>query len=357
MQFTTIYIKIKDLYISLVEVVLDGVVRWYQSPLLTNINMCYDNIIGIRGYCEATNTKYYLDDYGISLKSLVKSADERFITGKRLFESIIKRAWRDVFLDISFDGFKANEVLSHSTIGININTSMPSMAGLNGIILTLDKHCSLGRLYVSIISLSVEVGGNTDIYIVNNGVSQLIHTGAVANNSVLELQGNDFVSDSFSVLVDTSNIQVSKGSIAEQDCGCTYNYISVASTDGSNNFGLTVDVQVRCNIDKHLCKFADVLAMAVIYKALGLLWFEVMLSKRLNDYINNATKEESMQLVGFYDSSINIFQYLPDKTYVGGRPNVALGQYQIEMAKINIPKPKCSCCIECKDNNYSISIP
>ncbi len=319
--------------------------------------MCYDNIIGIRGYCEDTNSKYYLDDYGISLKTLAKGADERFVTGKRLFETIINRAWKDVFNDISFDGFKANEVLSQATIGVNSNTAMASIAGYNGIAFTLDKRCSLGQFYVSSISLSVEVGGNTDIYIVNNGVNQLLFSGAVANDSLLELQVNSYLSDTFSVIVDTTNVQVSKGSASEEDCGCSYNYFSVNSTEGNNNFGLVVDLQVRCNIEKHLCRFVDLLALPVVYKALGLLSLEMMQSKRLNDYVTDKTKEEAAQMAGFYDSSINIFQYLEDKAFVGGRPNVALGQYQLELNKIKIPKPKCNCCIECRDNQYSITIP
>jgi hypothetical protein len=72
---------------------------------------CYDNLVTVRNLCDsATNTLFYLDDLGISLKGAAAVADERNVTGRQLIERKIAQAWEQVYSDISFDGYKAGSM-------------------------------------------------------------------------------------------------------------------------------------------------------------------------------------------------------------------------------------------------------
>lgn len=333
---------------------IGGEQRWSQSPHTTFVYMnCYDNLISIRGLCEPEQARFYLDDYGMSLRSISKIADERFVTGKRLVSTIIERAWRDVLRDIRFDGFKSNLTLTDSLVGV-VGTSGYSN-GLQGILFTLDKSCTLGRFFVSSIFIHVKTGGSLVLTLIEGASTTTLYNDAVSNETIYEIRVGRFVSDSFSLMIDTTNCEVYRSSLSDDSCGC--DHYAVSSTEGGNGFGIQFQLQVRCDIEKHLCKFVDVIATAVIYKSLALLWHEAALSTRLNDFLTLGKKEEAYKWIGYYDSSLNVFKYDENKAFVGGTVKVAQGQYQLELEKIKLPVPKCRCCMECDGNNYSITIP
>ena len=161
---------------------------------------CWDNIIGIRGLCENEEYKYYLDDYGIGLKQLTNTADDRFISGKKLFETKLNQAWESVFKDFKFNGFKSNKILNTISVG-NFTENELQFIGFKGIKFTLLK-CELTSFYLNKIYLYVKQGGTTVIKIKVNGVETELFNGTVGNDEVLELSVRDYISSDFEILVD-----------------------------------------------------------------------------------------------------------------------------------------------------------
>jgi len=311
---------------------------------------CWSDIIGVRGLCVDKDYKYYIDDYGIGLKHLSKVADDKYFTGKKLFETKVEQAWNTVFNDISFNGFKANKILSKSTIG-TINQIAPvPFVGLKGITFNLLK-CELTSFYIKTIKLCVKIGGQTQIIIRINGVDSILFDGIIANDTVQEIAVNDYISSNFQVLVLGDNITVCNGN-SNVDCNCTQLYFSV---NGVQNYGLIVDLQVRCYPYEYLCNYVDLLYEAVIYKLSALLWKEMLDSNRFNDFLNIKLGENNSSAVtqlAWLDSTYNLLKYDLESSKL-----VQNGMYQIAIEKIKIPTPDCSCCLECNSSFYKISIP
>ncbi len=130
-------------------------------------------------------------------------------------------------------------------------------------------------------------------------------------------------------------------------CSCSCQFYKI---DNYGN-GLDVDLQVRCDKSKHLCKFTDILAPAVIASILGQFWFKVHTTNRANEH--KIFKDvDAISMMAYYNSD-----YLA-MVQSDGKGVTKEGQYQMEISKINIPLPKCNCCLECEDSIvYEISIP
>jgi hypothetical protein len=130
-------------------------------------------------------------------------------------------------------------------------------------------------------------------------------------------------------------------------CSCSCQFYKI-DTYGN---GLDVDLQVRCDKSKHLCKFTDILAPAVIASILGQFWFKVHTTNRANEH--KIFKDvDAISMMAYYNSD-----YLA-MVQSDGKGVTKEGQYQMEISKINIPLPKCTCCLECEGSIvYEISIP
>lgn len=313
---------------------------------------CYDDLISIKGLCEeSTNTLFWLDDIGISLNMLANTASDSFTTGKVLFNRKIEQGWRDVFNDIQFKGVNANKILNEDTVGDNSEDTLAAFTGFKGMSFELYDGCGLARFYVSKITLSVVTGGATSIKLTQGSTVETIYTGTPTNNSEVEVTLNRYVDD-FSITVDGTSITVLSGDIST-DCCDGSKYYTVASTGtAGQNYGLVVEMQVRCDKDRHTCKFVDKIADAARYKIGGLIWKEVKDSNAFNDLLN-IKKADAVMMMAWMDSTYNLLKYDPstDVTY---SPK---GMYQQAMKNLNIPVPKCKCCLECTGDSYRISLP
>jgi len=310
---------------------------------------CWDNIIGIRGLCENEEYKYYLDDYGIGLKQLSKTADDKFISGKKLFKTKLNQAWESVFKDFKFNGFKSNKILNTISVG-NFTENELQFIGFKGIKFTLLK-CELTSFYLNKIYLYVKQGGTTIVKIKVNGVETELFNGTVGNDEVLELSVRDYISSDFEILVDGTNISVYDGTTS-YNCDCNLIYFNVS---GGLNYGLKVDLQVRCNPYDYLCNYVDLLAEAVIYKLSALLWKEALDSNRFNDFLNIKLGESNSNAItqlAWLDNTYNLLKYDINSTN-----NKQKGMYQFELEKISIPTPDCKCCLDCEGSSYRIVLP
>lgn len=317
--------------------------------------MCYEGIISIRGLCESDTAKYYLDDYGISLLTAAKSADEKFQTGKKLIESKINQAWRQGFNDIQFNGLDANKILNEVEVGKVSENELTDVTGFNGVSHKLDKCCKLSRFYLYKFSVPFKTGGATSIKINQNGTETTLYTGTPADDDIVEIVVNDFVEDGFKILVDLTNVTVYSGTLHIINTHPSALKFSVTSTDTAlpgQNFGIVSELQVRCDKYKYLCKFTDNIAPAVVYKAAAMFWKEIKDSNRFNDLLN-IKKDVAVAEMAWLDSSYNLLQYDPgvEKTYA------PKGMYQKELAKLNLPFPSCACCMECNQDRYQMVLP
>lgn len=311
---------------------------------------CYDDLIGVRGLCDDKVYKYYLDDYGIGLKQLAKTSDDKFISGKKLFETKLEQAWTSVFSDVQINGLKSNKILSTSTIGKITNDEF-AFTGLQGIEFNA-LECELTSFYLKRIKLYIKQGGETQIVIRVDGVDTVIYDDVVASDSVILLNYNDYIKSDFSILVLGDNITVYDGTTS-YTCDCKRNYYTVSPT---KNYGLVVDLQVRCNPYEYLCNYVDLLAIPAIYKLMALLWKESLDSNRFNDFLNiklGENKENAITNLAWLDNTYNLLKYDIQAT----KFNTEKGMYQIELEKVNIPIPDCPCCLECNGTHYKLSIP
>lgn len=311
---------------------------------------CYDDLIGVRGLCDDKVYKYYLDDYGIGLKQLTKTSDDKFISGKKLFETKIEQAWTSVFSDVQINGLKSNKILSTSIIGKITNDEF-AFTGLQGIEFNA-LECELTSFYLKRIKLYIKQGGETQIVIRVDGVDTVIYDDVVASDSVILLNYNDYIKSDFSILVLGDNITVYDGTTS-YTCDCKRNYYTVSPT---KNYGLVVDLQVRCNPYEYLCNYVDLLAIPAIYKLMALLWKESLDSNRFNDFLNiklGENKENAITNLAWLDNTYNLLKYDIQAT----KFNTEKGMYQIELEKVNIPIPDCPCCLECNGTHYKLSIP
>jgi len=311
---------------------------------------CYDDLIGVRGLCDDKVYKYYLDDYGIGLKQLAKTSDDKFISGKKLFDTKLEQAWTSVFSDVQINGLKSNKILSTSTVGKIISDEF-AFTGLQGIEFNA-LECELTSFYLKRIKLHIKQGGATQIVIRVDGIDTIIYNDTVASDSVILLNYNDYIKSDFSILVLGDNITVYDGTTS-YTCDCKRNYYTVSPT---KNYGLVVYLQVRCNPYEYLCNYVDLLAIPVIYKLMALLWKESLDSNRFNDFLTIKLGDNNGNAItnlAWLDNTYNLLKYDIQAT----KFNTEKGMYQLELEKVNIPIPDCPCCLECNGTHYKLSIP
>lgn len=312
--------------------------------------MCFDGIISIRGLCTTDSAKYYLDDIGIGITLAAKAADDKYRTGKNLIEAKINQAWEAVVKDIKIKDFKFDKVLNDTIVGESGEDSLAASAEFRGQKFTLNKGCKLVKFFIHKVSVCVVTGGETTIKIKTATGETEIYSGTLEDNTTTEIVVNELFPD-FQILVDNTNIEVCSGKNTF-DCSCEHRHFTVTGHDGtSENYGITTDLQVRCDLTDYLCKYADKLAYAVQYKAAALIWKEIRDTNRMNNILDMQS-DKAVAEMAWLDSSFNLLQYDPatDSNYT------PKGMYQKELEKINIPIPKCKCCMECESDSYSYSI-
>lgn len=301
---------------------------------------CFDKLISIRGLCENDTALYYLDDFDVSLMLASKTADERHINGRKLIETKIGQAWRSLFKDITFEGMKVNSIIEE----LNFRGTESADINSNGVSFSLAEGCDLAMIYVTRVILDIEAGGTAVVKINNDGVISELFNGTLESNSQMIIDLNNFVSDDFRLYIESEDVILLSKKVK------SHNGFIQANSEVTNGFN--VEMQLRCTTEKYLCKYADLLCIAVVYKALALIWSEVRDTNRLNNLVN-LKREDAVTKMAFYDSTFNLLKY--DITVsVNYAPK---GLYQLELEKLNIPTPNCRCCLSCKSDSYIISLP
>ena len=307
---------------------------------------CWTNFIGVYN-CDK-EYRVYLDDYGLSLKDLAKIADEKHANGQKLLESFINIAWQKVFNDVKIKGYDFNKILEDLSLEVNITNPTVISGGIHDVKFKLGKCCKTVSYYLNSIKPNIKTDGLLKISVIDDNSTTLFFDGATNGNETIVV--NRWMDGDFILRVDltqagsaTLNSSIFNQNIC--DCSCAMYEIDQYAN------GLDVSVQIRCDKSKHLCKYVDILAPAVINHILGQFWFKVHTSNRANDH--KIFKDvDALSQMAFYNSEYLAMVQFESKTVVKE------GQYQIEMNSLNLPLPKCNCCLECSESiTTEITIP
>lgn len=276
------------------------------------------NIIGMRGLCEATDTRYYVDDYGISLNLASKLAHDSFQSGRELFLSKLALAWRIVENDIAVNGFNFNKVLH--TYQNKFTTQITDQTET-----TFPNSCVNAGVWINY--FKVKVIGTGTLRVLLNGTDIFI------TNPSLPSAPNDVSDETVTLTVDAyipdnSTLEIISTGVTIQDAGGTF-----AEVSG----------YIKCDKSYYLCKYSDLIVFAVIYKLCALILNEQLLNPRYNDFIAYSNEGNQLALkIAQLDTSLTLvtFEELPQKK----------GAYQRELESISkiLPVPKCDCCFECE---------
>jgi len=299
---------------------------------------CTTNIIGYRD-CNR-EFKYYLDDYGISLNSASKVNDDKFVNAKNMLDTLITQSWSETFNDITFDGMQANKILNDVSYGFM--DASGTFTGTKTVTWTKDPYCELGAFYLSQLKVYVDTGDATTIQLIQGSVTTELYNDTPTDDSIIEVNINDFVADTFSIRVITSG--TISTCIANSECRCEDMIYFTESGDYSD-YPFALTFQVRCNKDVHLCKYVDLISPIVIAKILGKYWFKVYTTDVFSNYVNSET-DKAISMMVYYDSD---YRSIVDSEGIGK----ASGQYQLLLSKLNIPKPTCKCCMECITSGWT----
>jgi len=297
---------------------------------------CVTEQIGVLGLCGETTYPILLDNYGVSLKTLSKSATSSLGTGQAQLTSIISDAVSETIADIRFEGLELGKVISTYSLNQDTETAY-TLDDYNDV--TFSTTCENTAFYIGQITL--KGNGNVGLYIIVDSVQTTIYDGAVVNTKTFQIN-TKYTADSVTIRVIGSNFVTTK---VNEDCGdCSY------ITKTGQSYGLYTNISLRCDIDNYLCQYSDLIANVAKWKVLAKIFFNLHHSDRLNEYIlfkESGDSAKIYELMSFYDSEMNM-------AYINGDTNVRpKGKYQLALANLNIPKPVCTCCdAKCTNEIY-----
>jgi hypothetical protein len=309
------------------------------------MNNCYKDLVGLRGVCAESAMIYDLADLGISLKSASKTVDSKWISGSEMVAAKIRQAWREVLNDVLLQGYELRKVICEKTIG---SRSYLSEALTNGSgSFTLRRAVSVRgetQLYISHLTVN---GTGTRTITISDGITTFTYTGTANSINVRKY----FSEREILVSIDYTSVNSGVLSVVSTGaCGCC------SDCDvyhiGSQNYGITLDVQEVCMKDEYLCRYSELLAEAAWYKAGALILKEAMDTDRVNDFL--IMKEGNLAVnMAMLDSSMNL------SAYEGEAKKPQDGKYQQALQRISrqVAYPKKGICSDCAGGSYNISLP
>ena len=315
---------------------------------------CITELIGVKGSCSnPERVKYFLDNYGISLKVAANTADEKHMRGIDLINSKIDLAYDETLDLLMANGFDLKNVASQVVLGSH--GALLEETPLNGsetIIISNRKHCPL--VVPKVVELSICGRGEVGILIDDepifsgeiDGIKTINYFG-FANE--IKIAGNEFYP-----------CKSEKGISCQCKClpgSAGRNHLFWESTNNQMN-GLMMTIQASCDKERLTCMYRDKVAKAVIYKAVAMIYVAMYESNRFNDFIAY-NQEKALILAAKNDSSENLHAYDDKSVSFTSDVKVRPGKFQQQMKQLNkiIVAPKKGCCTECSGSQYLIAKP
>ena len=304
---------------------------------------CYENIVGIRGLCESPSVRFYVDDWGVSLKTAANISDEKYGTGKRLFIAKRKQAWDYLLQDVVLKGYKNDQILKSFSIS---NDGKTQIAGQGTVSLDFTDNCELTGVFITSIEVDVHTAGASTIEI----NTEEVYSGTLAVGLNTILIGKVYPK-LVSITIDgAATVNGGKGKYWTDGVG--------GCSGVGETYGMAITGDYRCNIEHYLCRFPDKIGMALAIKTAALMTKEMLQTAKLAEILFVKDRSELVTELASLDSDENLYLY-DDKINTSGIPRPAAGKYQKQIDYINrvIPVPKCRCCMDAVKSQYLISIP
>lgn len=305
---------------------------------------CFKNIIGFNGLCEDDNTyTYLLDDIGIGLLDASKIADSKFLNGKDLLERKINQAWRDIISSFEFKGFMYKEILCTASVDAGLSDKI-LQNGVGTINIKKERYRN-----TSTIIPTISVSGDVIKITISDG--QTTEEFENINNTNIYPKGNYYKSN-ITVTIEYNTLEnvsrINSGNCCAGHNLCNYKFTS----DNNTSYGLSIIVHEMCDIEAYLCRYADMIGEAVLYRAGALILKELMDNNRINDF--KIMKSENLMLnMAYMDSSLNLFNIEE------GKKSNEDGMVQVILNRLKhkIPAPDDKFCVECNKSIYIHSLP
>lgn len=265
---------------------------------------CFDNFIGIKGDCSATEppiTGLYINDLaGISLRTAANIANDETMTGINLLKEKINFAINLVRSDVI--KFLSPYMRINTNIDFNIggvfNSGYLAPAPISrGLLISKNEKSKMQKIYLKHVDVLVNTTGNHTLILQDVYTTINYNFSAVAGQ-VKKINLN-YLAEGMEVylLLDNSLISVNEGNILyEHSCGCnwrsykaTESQLSIRGYNGSSTdnktYGLRVNASVVCDVDSILCALSRELGIIILYRAGIAILEEKLTTDRLNEYV------------------------------------------------------------------------
>jgi len=334
---------------------------------------CFDNLIGIRGYCDDPES-----DSGLYLQDLpmvtLKNADAIVTTqnsGFELLQQLLSRSYNYVIQDavnMMAPFFRQSSVIEQSVVGYYPEQMLISTGANNymtGIEVRILEYPYL-EFFLSQVTIFCDFTGNVDLKIYDLKQNKLLDTITIAalagqmvtvdinktyktNKQVLDL----FIGyDSTGINPYKSNLTSNKTLGGCRSCGSVGSYgnrfvmfyprkIATASNKIVQNLesvngtsGLSITYNINCNIEPYLCSIKNRLAMPILHRA----GMEIMNELKVSDRLSSVVVFQKKEIEATY-------QYF-EGIYKQGMTNV--------FGNLQLPKDVCFRCNETYGNGIAM---
>lgn len=301
---------------------------------------CYDNLIGVRGYCDnvTPTSRIYLNDLtGMDMATLDSGVNAEANTAAQLILNKMDAA----FLMMLNDARQAmsSRWLNVSSLAQNVlgryDDELTALAAKNvfrGVGVRLYENDYV-EVNLSAVTLLVNYTGNVNVLVVDLRTGQTLDTitvACVANTPVRVTANKTYKSNgqilNLAFIYNATSVPSYQTSLFE-GLGCNscersvrgvnrYAYersleIPAASAKVEQNIktgtytgGLSVDYSIQCSFESFICSQMSALAYPFAYKVAALLMKEMQFSKRLNGIILTS-RERHEELYNYYESEYN----------------------------------------------------
>lgn len=298
------------------------------------MNSCFNNLVGIRGGCGTDDAPFLLDTIGISYKMLGYAKDERFTNHVDYFNKMHDLAWQTVLNEVNLNGigFDNMKVLYDATDGVFEDAYTSTVESIT---LALTDKCKYSSLLVNKITIYLSCADESTISV--NG-TVVFTADRVYSEEAVEIVLNE----TYDSLELTFSAGVTELGIVENKNN------SYATIEDNAIFSYFV----VCTNEKILCKFAKVLAPAVLIKLAAIIWHDIFISGRWNEFIE-LKRETAVAEMARLDSTYNYLAFDVNNKEKDG-------EYQrlLKTIKISSSASICPCCQSCKGKTeYVYAIP
>ncbi len=292
--------------------------------------ICFSNLIGIRGLCEAYAEEplYWVDDLpGINLNNLAALVDASVDhTGKEWGNRLIERAARMMAADVEaiYDGqYKVENLLVN---GCSTCTFLGNYAtgDQRGIMIKNNTSSAFARLVIDKLTVLVNDTGTFHI-VIHDGEAPVTLAVDLEAGVMADVINIDYVTrhKSVRIYLAESNVPLAQLSCPRgtSGCGCSGKRTVVqdliytgtaAGVESQQAYGFIPCAFIRCEADDLLCFTAKsaprMIGMALLYKVGELYFADKNLSVRNNRVAGNKTEQtddESKRYAKLYGDKLN----------------------------------------------------